>query len=203
MKRTALKQQIKDPSRVNVFIDGRFKFSLTLNQLLEAKLKSGLEIDQQTYQQLEASSKIGLLIQRCFNYCLMRPRFESELKTYLIKKSCSPEEIEVVSQAMRDRNLLDDEKAAYYWIENRMLKKGISFRRLTFELSLKGVDKQLIDKLLRESPRDEMSEINKVLAKKYNKYERTQLLRYLVGRGFSYDIANQSIADYEDNQGSI
>jgi len=48
-----------------------------------------------------------------------------------------------------------------------------------------------------------MSEINKVLAKKYNKYERTKLLRYLVGRGFSYDIANKSITDYEDNQGSI
>jgi len=46
MKITAIKQQVKNPERVSVFIDGKYEFSLTLDEVLKEKIKIGLELDK-------------------------------------------------------------------------------------------------------------------------------------------------------------
>ena len=203
MKITALKPQTKNENRVNVSVDGKYSFSLTLNQILETKIKPGLDIDESDLRKFQDLSKTGLLIQRCINYCFIRPRFVSEVRTYLYKKGCSKDEIESVLSEIISRGILDEEKSARFWIENRMLKKGISSRRLRYELGTKGVDKNLIERLMAESSRDESSEISKVLIKKYHRYEKTKLLQHLTQKGFLYDDAVRAIEEYEASQGSV
>ena len=42
MKITALKQQIKSADRVSVFVDEKYSFSLSLDDILTHKIKKGL-----------------------------------------------------------------------------------------------------------------------------------------------------------------
>lgn len=42
MKITALKAQIKNPERVSVFVDGKYSFSLTINEVIDQKIKKDL-----------------------------------------------------------------------------------------------------------------------------------------------------------------
>ena len=45
MKITTIKQQVKNPERASIFVDGKYSFSLSLNELVAEKLKIGQEID--------------------------------------------------------------------------------------------------------------------------------------------------------------
>ena len=45
MRITRITEQIRNPERVSVFFDGKYGFSLNLDQLLQTKLKTGDEID--------------------------------------------------------------------------------------------------------------------------------------------------------------
>ena len=46
LKVTDIRQGVKNPNRVNVFIDGDFSFSLDISQVVEYKLKVGSEISE-------------------------------------------------------------------------------------------------------------------------------------------------------------
>lgn len=71
-------------------------------------------------------------------------------------------------------------------------------RRLTSELAAKGVDRSIIDQAVSVSDRNDSTEIQKIIAKKYRRYDDLQkLLAYLARLGFSYDDSKQAVADYE------
>ena len=44
---TDLKQGVKNPNRVNVFVDGEFAFSLDVTQVVEYKLKIGMVLTEE------------------------------------------------------------------------------------------------------------------------------------------------------------
>ena len=58
---TALKQQIKNSERVSVFVDGKYSFSLGYNDVIEHKIKLGLELNEPRIKELEKLSAEGKL----------------------------------------------------------------------------------------------------------------------------------------------
>ena len=48
MRVSSIKQQVKNPQRVSIFVDGKYSFSLSLDELLREKIKR-LE---KTYQEI-------------------------------------------------------------------------------------------------------------------------------------------------------
>ena len=102
-----------------------------------------------------------------------------------------------VYERLVERGYVNDESFARYWVENRQATKGISARKLIAELRAKGVDQSIIDTAMQNSPREEKSEIQKILAKRRHKYDDEQkLIAYLARQGFSYD----TIRDALDNE---
>jgi regulatory protein len=91
---------------------------------------------------------------------------------------------------------VNDEKFAAFWIENRNVGKGISKRKLQAELQLKGVDRQIVDRLLEESARNDESELEKIIAKKRSRYDDDQkFMAYLARQGFSYDDIKSALGN--------
>ena len=105
MKITKLTSQIKNPDRVNVFIDTKYSFSLTLNQLLEQKVKVGTELTERDIKRLTKLSEDGKLRARALEWVLLRPRYAREIKKYLQKKG--------VEQALIDAILVDFAEKKY------------------------------------------------------------------------------------------
>jgi len=211
MKITSITIQVRDPNRVNISIDGKFRFSLDINQVVDFKLKSGTEIDDDGLAFLEGESRFGKLYGRAAEYCLMRPRSIKELRDYLYKKTLSrrdkngelregyPKDITArVLDRLIEKKLIDDRKFATYWIENRNLSKGISKRKLSAELSAKGVDRSLVEELLNSSERDDDLEIKKIIKKKRSKYDDQKLMAYLARLGFSYDLIKENLNYVEE-----
>lgn len=206
MKITDISGQARNPDRVNISVDGKYRFSLDIFQVGELGIKIGKECTEQELIELETESQFGKLYARALEYCLMRPHSAKEVRDYLWRKTRSTKsrnkktgailEREGVSQAVADRvydrlvakNYIDDEKFTHYWVENRNLTKGSSARKLIAELRIKGVEQSIIDAALTESDRSDDEELKKVLLKKRSKYEDEQkLIAYLARQGFSYD----------------
>ena len=83
---TDLKQGLKNPNRVNVFIDGKFSFSLDVAQIVDYKLKKGATISAEKLQELKSASEFGKLYQRTLEWVLIRPRSVKETREYIIRK---------------------------------------------------------------------------------------------------------------------
>lgn len=216
MKVTAITAQVKDKNRVNIMIDGVYRFSLDIFQYSELGIKVGKEYTDDELNELEQESQFGKLYARTLEYCLMRPHSAKEVRDYLWRKTRTTKvktrqgelkERPGVSPALTDRvfdrlvekGYIDDEKFTRYWVENRSLTKGASRRKLTAELRAKGVEQSIIENAMTATERSETDELAKVIAKKRARYPDDQkLMTYLAGQGFSYDDIKRAISQSDE-----
>ena len=200
-KITGLKQGVKNPDRVNVYVNSKFAFSLDVAQVVDFGIKIGLEISAEQVEEFKKASEFGKLYQRALEWVLVRPRSKKELYDYLYKKvfekKLDKNYIGGIIEKLENKNYINDAKFAEYYVENRFVKKGISAKRLKMELMKKGVAKEIIEEVLKDSGRDEAEEIKKVIAKKRNKYDDEKLTQYLCRQGFQYDLVREMIQSSE------
>jgi hypothetical protein len=83
---TNLKQGVKNPNRVNVFVNSKYALSLDVAQVVDSGVKVGLEISENGLVELKKASEYGKLYQRTLEWVLVRPRSVRETRDYLSKK---------------------------------------------------------------------------------------------------------------------
>lgn len=208
---TAIGVQARNKDRVNVSVDGKYRFSLDMFQVVELGIKVGKSYDEAELIALEQESQFGKLYGRALEYCLSRPHSAREVKDYLyrktrptrqkngeLKQGVSPEITSRVFNRLVEKGYIDDQKFTRFWVENRFVRKGISQRKLISELMAKGVDMAIVQAELSDSSRSDESELKKIIDKKRSKYpDEQKLIAYLARQGFSYDDIKSALA--EDN----
>lgn len=211
-KITALSTQTRNPDRVNVSVDGKYRFSLDISQVVDLGVKVGQCVTAAELAELEAESQLGKLYARTLEYCLARPHSVREVCDYLQRKTVARryksrrtghiKEHPGVNQSManrvlvrlREKGYVDDKVFARWWVENRNTLKGTSKRKLSSELAAKGIDRALIDRVLAESDRSDLQELAKIIAKKRRRYpDEQKLAAYLARQGFDYDDIKQAL----------
>lgn len=212
MKITALKAQVRDKSRVNVFVDGTYSFSLDITQVAELGVRLNKEYTEKELAELEDESQFGKLYTRSLEYVLTRPRSQREMRDYLyrktrdtptkmggMKKGVSKELTVRVFDRLQAKGYIDDEKFARFWVENRNVRKGISIRKLQSELGAKGVDRTIVERVLDQGERSDDDEIKKIIAKKAVRYSDEQkLIAYLMRQGFRYDVIKDALQEMRE-----
>ena len=218
MKITNISLQTRDKNRVNVSVDGKYRFSLDVFQLGELGIKVGREYSDEELAALEDESQFGKLYARAMEYCLTRPRSVKELRDYLWRKTrptkkrssktgeiterpgVKPEITERVLARLIEKKYLDDEKFARFWLEHRFLQKGTSVRRLKLELAQKGIRREMIGQLISENIRSDDEELRKIITKKRYKYagDQQKFMAYLARQGFSYDDIRAALGGESD-----
>jgi regulatory protein len=208
VKITGITSQTKNNNRVNVMVDGVFRFSLDIFQVSDLGIRVGKDYTEGELLELESESQFGKLYGRALEYCLMRPHSAKEIRDYLyrktrdtrtktggIKKGVPVEVTYRVFDRLAEKGYIDDEKFARYWVENRSLTKGASRRKLIAELRVKGVESSLVERLWEDSERSDEDELQKIIAKKRGRYPDDQkFMQYLARQGFSYDDIKQALA---------
>ena len=214
MKITDISLQTRDKNRVNVSVDGKYRFSLDVFQVGELGLKIGQDCTDEELMALEAESQFGKLYARAMEYCLTRPRSIREVRDYLWRKTQStkkrlPETGKIIERPgvkteiaervlarLAEKKYLDDEKFARFWLEHRFLQKGTSVRRLKLELAQKGIENDIVERLIAENIRSDDEELQKIIAKKRRKYadDEQKFIVYLVRQGFAYDDVKRALS---------
>lgn len=214
MKITALKTQLRDANRVNVFVDGKYSFSLDITQVVELGIKTGAEYTAEQLIELEDESQFGKLYTRSLEYAFIRPRSQREMRDYLyrktrntltkigtVRKGVTPKLTERVFNRLIDKGYIDDEKFARFWVENRNVRKGSSLRKLQSELQAKGVERSIIERILGDTERTDLDELKKIIAKKAKRYaDEQKLMGYLMRQGFRYDDVKEALRSLNEDE---
>jgi regulatory protein len=132
-------------------------------------------------------TKAGLekLLTKALNLLSYRPRSEREIRVRLGKLSDDKQLIGKVIDLCRQDKLLDDLEFAKWWVRQRLTFRPRGNRALVSELIQKGIDRQIISKVLLPKEK-EKQQAEKLLSKK--NLDKPHAQRLLLSRGFSPDI---------------
>ena len=189
MRVTAIKQQLKQKNRYSIFVDGKYSFSLSEAALLESKLTSGTELSEGKLREFKQLSDDDKLYNRALNYIALRPRSKWEIEFYLERKKASPALIDLILNKLSIIDLIDDEKFAKAFVNDRRLLRPTSRRKLVNELRKKHISNEIIEKAIGNETEDEQAALRTVIekARRQTKYQDNEkLMRYLARQGFSY-----------------
>ncbi len=193
---TRLDRNAARSRKVRVFLDGRYAFSL------EVEIAAGLELNQDlSPAQIEKLTQVNRQ-QRCLaaaqRLLANRPHSESELRQKLARHNFNVEDMETVVGRLKSSGLLNDVDFASFWMENREAFKPRSRRLTALELKQKGVSEEVIRQTVGQI--DDAESAYRAGEKKASRLEsgdynifRRKLGDYLLRRGFSYEIINNTI----------
>lgn len=128
-----------------------------------------------------------------------RLRSEKEITQRLKEKKFDEQVIKETIEFLKERKFIDDQAFAKAWIESR-IRKPLGLRRLRQELSLKGIDKKIIDAELEEVKKGyiELDIVKKIVRERFEKLKGIQaqkakfrLYTYLLRRGYSSEIVRE------------
>jgi regulatory protein len=203
--------QLKKNKRFNVFIDQRYAFSVSEENLLRYKLKSGLSLDEKEVKNITNDEFFKKILDNCINFLSFRPRTEKEVTDHIIKKISIGQNIpfqqakdsQIISQIikkLKKYKYLNDADFVAWWIKSRNESKQKGLRLIKLELRQKGISKDLLDKII-SNDSDQEALALKALEKKRSKWQRTdpkklktKVLYYLASRGFDMDTIRSVFA---------
>jgi regulatory protein len=205
-KVTALKQQIRNPERVNIFLDGKYSFSLTIDQVLAEKLRVSLELDDTQICELKAKSTDEKLRLRVMNWVMLRPRSVLETRQYIrrvvtkkIDKSAKDEpktdNTELIIAEFLKRGWLNDQVFAKWWVE-RTSRQTKSASYLRSELGAKGISREILAEVIgRENDDTSILQLYEKIKSKPKYADETKLVRFLASKGYGYSLIKAVVAD--------
>lgn len=192
---TAIKAQVKNESRVSIFVDGKYSFSLTLDQLLDEKIKKDDEIDEIRLKYLIKLSDEGKIKQRALEWLMNRPHSERELRDYLYRKKTDKDFINNLVDEFIEKKYLNDVEFARWFAENRR-RKNKSNREISTELASKGIDRVTIQSIVTDLEDDESKALKQKIKKLKGRsryQDEKKLISYLIGKGFRYSDIKEEL----------
>lgn len=193
---TALKVQKKNPNRINVYLDGEFAFGLS--RIVAAWLQVGQTLSQEKIAELRAKDAVEMAFQRALRFLSYRERSEAEVSQNLKQHNVPDDVVMEVLERLRRSGLIDDQRFAKHWVENRNEFRPRSRRALAYELRQKGIAQETIQEAVEAIDEYQLAyRTASKYAKKLKQVEwpvfRQKLYAHLARRGFEYEVATQVI----------
>lgn len=201
---TAITPQVKDKTRCNIMVDGRFFCGMKLETAVKNHLKAGMTVTEEQLAAMQLESEKMTALDKALSHISLSMHTEKEIRDYLAGKGYLKDICDFVVEKMRDYGYLDDAAYAQAYLESAKKRKGR--RLIAAELRRKGVSDGQIESAL-ETLTDELDSASALL-KKYlrgKELDRKNLQKayaYLIGKGYDYETARQALqtlkTDYED-----
>lgn len=201
---TNITAQQRRKDRCSLYIDGSFRLSLSQAQLLDAGLRVGDALSEPQIEELLAASEFGKALDQTYSYLSYRARSKHEVITYLRRKDYDDELSAQVVAELEQRRLIDDQRFATQWIEERNLLSPRSRYQLRGELREKGLAAEIIQAALEGV--DQTAETASVVSLITNKHllqrygDQRKLIHHLAGKGFPIDTIKAALEQLANNE---
>ena len=143
------------------------------------------------------SENVVELRARALRLLARREHTGQELERKLTPHAGSSEDLKALLSGLKQKNQLSEERYAEERV--RVLSRKYGAARIRQDLKARGVDAQLIDRVSTEG---ELERARAILTRKYRepaatREERAKRMRFLQGRGFSFDIIRSLLSSRE------
>ena len=121
---TKVELQKNNDYRFSIYIDGEFAFGVTDELKYKYNLKKGLEIDQETLDEILALESNNKAVNYVVYLLSFRSRSEKEIRDKLVEKEYLPHQIEYAIDYCKERNYIND-----YDFANSFVRDKINFSK--------------------------------------------------------------------------
>lgn len=193
---TKIEIQKNNKEKVNIFVDDKYSFSLTLNGLLEFRLKEGQNIDEEEIAKYKKQDSPKLASIHALNILGRARKTEKELEKKLKEKGYDDDSIEYAINKMKEYKYIDDDSYVESYIKDK-ISAGWGEKKIIAGLYPKGISPDLVKEKLEvlyfdEEKTENITKIAEKYLKKIEKEEfykkKQKLYRHLLGQGYSYDL---------------
>ena len=157
--------------------------------LLESKLANGQELTQKRVREFKQLSADDKVYGNVLRFLAIRPRSKWEIEFYLERKKASPALVDKLLNKLSNVGLIDDQKFAEAFVNDRRLLRPTARRKLIQQLRQKRVAGEVIESVVGNEPEDERAALKTIIEQKRRqpKYQDDlKLMQYLARQGFSY-----------------
>ena len=224
---TELRQGVKNPNRVNVFVDGKYALSLDVAQVVDIGVKVGQTVTADELAEMKKASEYGKLYQRTLEWVLTRPHSVRETRDYLVRKlkisssdtlrsrpslrgSLAPSLLVSRERSSEDifelsEMIIERLSQRGYLDDKRFAEWYVENRFVKKGISQRRLKMELMKKGIARDVideviggRDDEEELRKMIDKKRAKYTPEKLIAYLVRQGFPYDLVRKLVDEIEN-----
>ena len=192
-----------DKKRSKIYIDQEFAFVLYKGEIAQYKLRENEQIEDNIYQIILNEILPKRAKKRSLNLLQKRPYTEQKLREKLTEGYYSEEMIDEAIEYMKSFHYVDDYEYACQYIFYH--KESESRRKMEEKLTLKGMDKETLERAFRDSYEEEeqkeleLQQAIKLLDKK--KYdasttdwkEKQKIYAFLTRKGISGSVIRKAM----------
>ena len=197
---TAITPQVKDKTRCNIYVDGRFCCGLTLETVIKNRLKVGQEVTQEGLEGMQLDSEKATALNKALNFLSATRKTEKEIRAHLTKKGYLPAVIAYVLEKLREYDFVNDSEYAEAYTESAAKRKG--GRLIRMELRGKGIADEAIENAVSNLDSEKELATATGILEKYmrgktaDKPTLQKAYRHLIGKGFDYDTVKEALSKY-------
>ena len=200
---TRISQQLKAKHRYSIFIDDKYRCSLSATELSLSGWREGVELTEADVLSLLAAAARSKSLERVYGLLAVRARSRQEVEQYLKRKGTDdPAERTLIIDRLEAAGLINDIDFAGHWLNDRKQVRPRSRRMIELELMQKGVSRDDIESAMGEwSGDDELAAAKKLASKKLATYKGDQqkVIQYLCRNGFSFATAKAVLQELESD----
>ncbi len=189
----------KGKKRLNaVYIDGEFFNNIDSYILDISGFSVGSEVSGAELKLLESKSNNRRAYSKALYLLGFRDYSEKEMQNKL-KLDFTDDAIENTIEKLKEQKFLDDEKFANKYADVLIFEKKFSKKMAVYELTKKGIDKQISESIVDNIDIDEKDQIKDLISRKYkdaynNEKVKRRAIAFLQRHGYKihdiFDIIN-------------
>ncbi|WP_433748195.1 recombination regulator RecX [Falsibacillus pallidus] len=202
---TKISKQVKNDERYNIFLDGKYAFSVDEDVLAKKRLQKGQELSDLDISEIQFHDDIRKGYNMALNYLTARMRTEKEIRTYLKDKEVEESIIPEIIFKLNQYKFINDEEFAIAFVRTQAATSNKGPVTIKRELAEKGVHQNFIERALEEFPFDQQLEnamklAEKVVRQNQNLSEsnvKQKIQQTLMRKGYSSNVIQEALIEVE------
>lgn len=196
---TAITLQKNNKERCNLFVDGEFFAGVSLETVMRFRLKVNAETDAQKLAEILDSAEKQEATEKAIAYSAKSLKTKKQVKDYLLRRGYKESTVWYCIDKLKEYSYIDDGEYSKRYIESTAKTQGK--RLIKYKLMMKGVKKEDIEKAFENAETDDAENARRLAEKHLRNKEITaenvrKTYKYLIGRGFSYEQADDAIKKF-------
>ena len=199
MKVTDITPQKHNKSRVSVYLDGKYAFSLDEVDAYRLKIKIGASLTEEDVQKCNLESNLSKAIAKAADILSRKPATRHEIVLKLREKGYDDAVISVAVGELEELGYINDYD---YACLDYAAEKCYGEKKIRYELANKGVDPYIIEDVLVEKSCPDSESLAELIYNKYGSVDmqdikvKQRVSRFLLSRGFDFSAVNDAIRQY-------
>lgn len=190
--------------KVHILLDGEYQITTDIDFWSEYGVADGTEISDQEWELLKNDMNYRKALNKGADLLSRRSHSVYELKSKIMR-TCDPASAEKAVEKFLELGYLNDEAFAAELAEHLFKVKNYSERNVRSELYKRGIDKEIINRVLSHNETDPLDSIIYIVYKRYFKKlsddgGREKVIAALMRKGFSYSDIKTALNRIENEE---